>query len=52
MALAVVSGKAESDKFPALLEVFKNEEHASPYMEKYVLEALFQILEEIILKSD
>jgi len=42
-ALAVIAGIAEPDKFPALLEVFKTEEHASPYMEKYVLEALFQM---------
>ncbi len=43
LALAVVAGIAGSDKYPALFEVFKNEEHASPYMEKYVLEALFQM---------
>jgi hypothetical protein len=42
-ALAVISGLADRDKYPALLEVLKNEEHASPYMEKYVLEALFQM---------
>jgi hypothetical protein len=41
--LAVVSGLADEDKYPALLEVFKHEEHASPYMEKYVLEALFKM---------
>lgn len=41
--LAVVSGIADKDKFPAILEILKNEEHASPYMEKYVLEALFQM---------
>ncbi|WP_434037621.1 alpha-L-rhamnosidase C-terminal domain-containing protein [Formosa sp. 4Alg 33] len=42
-ALAVVSGLADKDKYEALFEVFKTEEHASPYMEKYVLEALFQM---------
>ncbi len=42
-ALAVVSGLADSDKYPALLETLKKEEHASPYMEKYVLEALFMM---------
>ncbi len=42
-ALAVVSGIADSTKYPALLETFKTEEHASPYMEKYVMEALFQM---------
>jgi alpha-L-rhamnosidase len=40
-ALAVVSGLADKDKYPALLSIFKTEEHASPYMEKYVLEAMF-----------
>lgn len=40
-AIAVVSGIAEPDKYNALLKIFKEEEHASPYMEKYVLEALF-----------
>lgn len=40
-ALAVISGLADKDKYPALLNVFKTEEHASPYMEKYVLEAMF-----------
>lgn len=42
-ALAIVSGIATKDKYPALLETLKNEEHASPYMEKYVLESLFQM---------
>ncbi|WP_017257246.1 alpha-L-rhamnosidase-related protein [Pedobacter arcticus] len=40
-ALAVVAGIADKDKFSAILEVLKEEEHASPYMEKYVMEALF-----------
>ncbi len=40
-ALAVVSGIAEQSKYPALFEVLKEHEHASPYMEKYVIEALF-----------
>jgi len=39
-ALAVVAGLARPEQFPALLEVFKTQSHASPYMEKYVLEAL------------
>jgi len=42
-AIAVVSGIADQDKYPALLSVLQTEEHASPYMEKYVLEALFQM---------
>jgi hypothetical protein len=40
-ALAVVSGLADGEKYPALLEIFQNSFLASPYMEKYVLEALF-----------
>ncbi len=44
-SMAVVSGLATADKYPALLQVFKKEYHASPYMEKYVLEALFKMKE-------
>jgi len=44
-ALAVVSGLADEKKYPALLEIFKSSFLASPYMEKYVLEALF-VMEE------
>ncbi|MBN1651372.1 MAG: glycoside hydrolase [Bacteroidales bacterium] len=40
-ALAVISGLADNDKYPALLDVFKTSDYASPYMEKYVMEALF-----------
>ena len=40
-ALAVVSGLADEDKYEALLKIFQNSFLASPYMEKYVLEALF-----------
>lgn len=39
-ALAVVAGLAPRRNYPALREVLHREEHASPYMEKYVLEAL------------
>lgn len=42
-AMAVLSGLASKDKYPALLKVLKKEYHASPYMEKYVLEALFDM---------
>lgn len=42
-AMAIVSGLASADKYPALVKVLKKEYHASPYMEKYVLEALFQM---------
>lgn len=40
-AMAVLSGLASKDKYPAILKLLKKEFHASPYMEKYVLEALF-----------
>jgi len=42
-AMAVLSGLAGKDKYPALLKVFRKEYHASPYMEKYVLEALCEM---------
>lgn len=41
--LAVVAGLADSDKYEAILKILKEEKHASPYMEKYVLEALFKM---------
>jgi alpha-L-rhamnosidase len=44
-ALAVVSGLAGKDKYDELLDIFKTSYLASPYMEKYVLEALF-VMEE------
>ena len=44
-ALAVVSGLAGQDKYDALLNIFKTSFLASPYMEKYVMEALF-VMEE------
>ncbi len=40
-ALAVVSGLAEHEMYSAIFEVLKTQEYASPYMEKYVIEALF-----------
>ena len=40
-ALAVVSGLAEVDQYDALYKVFLSQEFSSPYMEKYVCEALF-----------
>jgi hypothetical protein len=42
-ALAVVSGLADKEKYPAILKVLQSEEHASPYMEKYVFEAMFKM---------
>ncbi len=42
-ALAVISGLADPAAYPAIREVLLRQQHASPYMEKYVLEALFRI---------
>ncbi len=40
-ALAVVAGLADPELYPAIFEVLKTQEYASPYMEKYVIESLF-----------
>ncbi|MEN8203007.1 MAG: alpha-L-rhamnosidase C-terminal domain-containing protein [Bacteroidota bacterium] len=40
-ALAVVSGLADEEKYEELIKIFESSFLASPYMEKYVLEALF-----------
>lgn len=40
-ALAVVAGIAPRQWWPAIFETLKVTEHASPYLEKYVMEALF-----------
>lgn len=42
-ALAVVSGMADTEKFEAIAGVFNDQMHSSPYMEKYVIEALYQM---------
>ena len=42
-ALAVVSGLANPDKYDALFKIFLTQEFSSPYMEKYVCEALFHM---------
>ena len=42
-ALAVISGIAEPDKYPQITRLLHTQKHASPYMEKYVMEALFQM---------
>ncbi len=41
--LAVVAGLADADKFPAIQQFLSHEMHASPYMEKYILEAFFMM---------
>lgn len=40
-ALAVVAGFGDESKRPVLLDVLRNQLSASPYLEKYVLQALF-----------
>ncbi len=40
-AMVVLAGLAREADHPAVLQVLAEEEHASPYMEKYVLEAMF-----------
>lgn len=42
-ALAVVSGLADADKYPAILRILTESQYASPYMEKYVFEAMMQM---------
>ena len=39
-ALAVVAGMAKPVQYNAIIDVLRTREHASPYMEKYVYEAL------------
>ena len=39
-AMAIITGIADESKHDVLFELFQEQEHASPYMEKYVLEAL------------
>jgi len=41
--LAVLFGLAEPIQYPAIKQVFNRSFNASPYMEKYVLEALFKM---------
>ncbi len=40
-AMAIVSGLASPDKYAALVDVIDREYHATTYMQRYVLEALF-----------
>ena len=42
-ALAVLGGVAGPDQYEALFDTFRETEHASCFMEKYVMEALFAI---------
>ncbi len=42
-AMAVIAGLAKKENYPAIRKVLLEQKHASPYMEKYVLEALFKM---------
>ena len=42
-ALAVISGIADASKYPAIKDFLRKNEHASPYMEKYVMESLVKM---------
>ncbi|MCG8524718.1 MAG: hypothetical protein MI744_21130, partial [Pseudomonadales bacterium] len=42
-ALAVVAGLVEPKKFEKIYSILQSQKYASPYMEKYVIEALFQM---------
>lgn len=42
-ALAVLSGIAEKDKYDQIVQFLHTHKHASPYMEKYVMESLFKM---------
>jgi len=46
-ALAVLAGLHRPDDAPDLMNVFRDCEFASPYMEKYVLEAMFELGEAV-----
>ena len=39
-AMAILSGLADEDKHEQIFQLLKTQKHASPYMEKYVLETL------------
>jgi hypothetical protein len=40
-AMAVFAGLVSPDRYPAILNVLETVKHATPYMEKWILEALF-----------
>ncbi|MGF7215352.1 hypothetical protein GGR92_001492 [Spirosoma lacussanchae] len=42
-ALMVLAGIADSTKYDAIVQVFSTQQHASPYMEKFVLESLIRM---------
>ncbi len=42
-AMAVVGGFVDRHKAPHVIDVLETQRHAGPYMEKYIVEALFQL---------
>lgn len=42
-ALAVIAGIAPVERYDDIYRLLQTQEHASPYMDKYVMEALFQM---------
>lgn len=42
-ALAVIAGLVDVEQYPAISSVLRRQHHASPYMEKYVLQALLRM---------
>ncbi|MDE6643532.1 MAG: glycoside hydrolase [Muribaculaceae bacterium] len=42
-AMAILTGIADSSKYDQIFKLFQSQEYASPYMEKYVLEALMKM---------
>ena len=46
-ALMILCGAAQAEHRPALLQIFNQVEQACPYMEKYILEAMFAIGEPV-----
>lgn len=42
-AMAVLSGIATREQYPSIRQIFRNTQFASPYMERYVLQALCQM---------
>ncbi len=40
-AMAVLAGLAKPNQYPQIYKILQKEQHASPFMEKYVTEALF-----------
>lgn len=50
-ALAVLADIADKDKYDVILDVFSKQEHASPYMEKYVFEAMYKMRQPVLANA-